>query len=213
MLDVGQGAVHACVIPTQAGPLAGDHDRLRIVVGARATLVLRPVAATVALPGPGRTKLDLDVCVGRDGRLVLEEAPLIVAAGADVQRTARVELAAGAVAALRDVVILGRCNEPRGRLAGTLRVSDDAGVVLHDALRLDPATAHEDARVAIAPGHRVVGTLCLLGDERADDPRFKIARGGALRRAAAPDLAQLESRLAEPWKRWTYMVTTLHPPY
>ena len=208
VLDVGRGAVHACVLPTQAGPLAGDHDRLRIVVGAGATLVVQPVAATVALPGAGRTRLDLDVRVGRCGRLVLEEAPLIVAAGADVRRTARVELAAGAVAALRDVVVLGRCNEPRGRLAGTLRVIDDSGVVLHDALRLDPATAHEDARVALAPGHRVLGTLCLLGVEPADDHGFRIARGGALRRATAPDTAQVERRLAEPWERWTHTVRT-----
>ena len=204
VLDVGQGAVHACVLPTQAGPLAGDHDRLRIVVGAGATLVVRPVAATVALPGAGRTRLDLDVCVGRGGRLVFEEAPLIVAAGADVERTARVELAAGAVAALRDVVVLGRCNEPRGRLASTLRVSDPFGLVLHDALRLDPA--HEDARVALAPGDRVVGTLCLFGLEPADDRDRRIARGGALRRATAHDLAEVESRLAEPWARWSSTV-------
>ncbi|MFP5361906.1 MAG: urease accessory protein UreD [Thermoleophilia bacterium] len=206
VLDVGRGAVHACVLPTQAGPLAGDHDRLRIVVGAGATLVVRPVAATVALPGPRRTRLELDVCVGRDGRLVLEEAPLIVAAGADVERSVRVELAPGAVAALRDVVILGRCNEARGRLAGILRVDDEAGVVLHDALLLDPATARQDARVALAPGHRAAATLCLLGAETADDLPFRMARGGALRRATAPDLAQLESELAEPWERWSRTV-------
>lgn len=208
MLDVGHGAVHACVLPTQAGPLSGDHDRLRIVVGAGATLVVRPIAATVALPGARRTILDLEVSVGAAGRLVLEEAPLIVAAGADVERTATVELAAGAAAALRDVVVLGRSGEAGGRLVSTLRISDEQGIVLHDAIRLDPATAEQDARVALAPGDRVAATLCLLGVEAPGDAAFGLARGGTLRRASAPDLAELEAELTEPWERWAQTVTT-----
>lgn len=207
VLDLGPGAVHACVLPTQAGPLAGDHDRLRIVVGVRAALIVRPVAATVALPGARRTRLDLEVHVGAGGRLVLEEAPLIVTAGADVERRATVELAAGAVAALRDVVILGRCGEPGGQLVSTLRVTDEAGVVIHDTVRLDPATARQDAHVALPPGHRVAGTLCLLGVE-TDDAPFRIARGGALRRATAPALAELETELTEPWERWARTART-----
>lgn len=207
VLDVGRGAVHACVLPTQAGPLAGDHDRLRIVVGAGATLVVRPVAATVALPGARCTRLDLEVDVGPGGRLVLEEAPLIIAAGARVERTAAVELAAGAVAALRDIVILGRCGEPGGPLVSTLRITDEAGVLLHDSLRLDPATARQDAHVALAPGHGVAGTLCLVGVEAGDGP-FGLARGGALRRATAPGLAELEAELTQPWERWARAART-----
>ena len=208
VLSVGPGAVHACVLPTQAGPLAGDQDRLRIVVGAGATLVVRPVAATVALPGAERTRLDLEVDVGRDGRLVLEDAPLIVAAGADVERSATIRLAAGAVAALRDVVVLGRSGEPGGRLVGTLRIVDEDGLVLHDAVRLDPATAGRDAHVAIAPGHRVAGTLCLLGIETVNDAPLCLARGGALHRCTAPDLAELDAELASPWEAWMQTVVS-----
>ncbi len=192
--------MRACVLPTQAGPLAGDHDRVRIVVGAEAMLVVRPVSATVALPGAPVTRLDLVVEVGRGGRLVLEDAPLIVASGADVVRSMMLKLAAGAEVALRDTVVLGRTGEAGGRLVSTLRVSDDDGVVLHDALRLDPAAA--DAHVALAAGHRVVGTLCVLGAAVPDEPRFALARGGALRRATAPGMAELELELAEPWLRW-----------
>lgn len=204
MLDAGPGGVQACVLPTQAGPLAGDHDRVRIVVGAGATLVVRSVAATVALPGAARTRLDLDVEVGPGGRLVLEDPALIVAAGADVERSTTVTLAAGAVAALRDVVVLGRSGEAGGRLVSTLRVSDDEGLLLHDALRLEPAASHGDAHVALAPGHRVTGTLCLLGADAPDEPRFALARGGALRRATATGLAELEDELAHPWARWSH---------
>ena len=206
VLDAGHDAVQACVLPTQAGPLSGDHDRVRIVVGAHATLVVRPIAATLALPGAARTLLELDIAVGPGGRLVLAEPPLVVAAGADVERSTRVTLAAGAVAALRDTVVLGRAGEPGGRLVSTLRVSDDDGVVLHDALRLAPATSSRDAHVSLAPGDRVVGTLCLLGLDPRGEQQYALARGGALRRAAAGGLADLECVLAEPWTRWAQLV-------
>jgi len=202
VLHAGAGAVQACVLPTQAGPLSGDHDRVRIVVGADATLVVRSITATLALPGEARTRLDLEIDVGPEARLVLEEPLLIVAAGADVERSTRVTLAGGAVAALRDIVVLGRTGEPGGRLVSTLRISDEDGVVLHDALRLEPASSCQDAHVALAPGDRVAGTLCLLGADADDEPRYALARGGALRRATACGLAELEAELAQPWARW-----------
>lgn len=203
VLSVGDGAVLACVLPTQAGPLAGDHDRVRIVVGAGAVLVVRPVAATVALPGARLTRLDLDVSVGRGGRLVLEDAPLIVAAGADVSRSTNVTLADGAVLALRDTVVMGRSGEPGGRLVSVLRVSDETGVMLHDALHLDPAMSLAEAHVALAPGHRVAGTVCLLGTESLTESEFSLARGGLLRRACAVGVAEVEDELAEAWERWS----------
>ena len=193
------------MLPTQAGPLSGDHDRVRIVVGADATLVVRPIAATLALPGTARTRLDLEIDVGPGGRLVLEDPPLIVATGADVERSTTVTLAAGAVAALRETVVLGRAGEPGGRLVSTLRVTDDDGVVLHDPLCLDPATSRQDAHVALAPGHRVAATLCLLGADAHDEPRLALARAGALRRASARGLAELEAELAAPWARWAQL--------
>ncbi len=200
--------MQACVLPTQAGPLSGDHDRVRIVVGADATLVVRPITATLALPGAARTHLDLDIAVGPRARLVLEDPPLIVAAAADVERSTTVTLAAGAVVALRETVVLGRAAEPGGRLVSTLRVTDDDGPVLHDALCLDPATSRQDAHVALAPGHRVAGTLCLLGADAPDEPQLALARAGALRRAAARGLAELEAELAQPWARWAQAVAS-----
>jgi urease accessory protein len=206
VLELGRGAVQACVLPTQAGPLAGDHDRVRIVIGAQATLVVRPIAATLALPGAARTRLELEIEVGAGARLVLEDSPLIVATGADVERTTTVTLAAGAVVALRESVVLGRAGEPGGRLASTLRVTDDGGVVLHDALFLDPATSHQDAHVALPAGHRVAATLYLLGIGARDEPQLALARAGALRRATATGLAELETELAQPWSRWAQAV-------
>ena len=146
------------LVRKQAGPLAGDHDRVEIAVES-GTLHVEPIAATLALPGPERTVLELDVTVGEGARLILEDAPLIVAEGANVLRTVTIRLAPGAVATVRDLVILGRAGERPGRLESLLRCDG----ILHDTLRVDPETWDEDAYVALAPGHRAIATVVELG--------------------------------------------------
>jgi urease accessory protein len=187
--------VRAALVPTQAGPLAGDHDRVRLHVGAGATLVLVPIAATLALPGASR--LELEATVEEGGRLVLDEPPLIVAGGADVVRRMRIDLAPGAVALVRDIVVLGRSGEGFGRLDSALRVTFGGRPLLHDALRIEPAAA--DAHVALAPGHRVAGMVCLLGERAGDDGA--LAGPGSLHRASGPDVPSVEAALAGPWAR------------
>jgi urease accessory protein len=210
-------------VPTQAGPLAGDRDSTRIVVGPGATLVIEPVAATLALPGAARTTLRLDVTVHEGGRLVLDEGPLIVAAGADVERRCVVELHKSAVAVLRETIVLGRDGEPPGAVDSTMRVTLAGAPLLHDGFRATPlpphgglpalldngsagATAQHDAHVALAPGHRVVATLAMLGARpAAAAPAAILALGapGALWRASAGALATVDAVLDEPWRTWS----------
>src|SRR5689334_18354092 len=116
------------LLRSQAGPLAGDHDRVEIVVES-GTLAIEPVAACVALPGPERTHLELDVTVGPGARVYLEDAPLVVAEGAHVTRTTTIRLAPGATATVIDQVVLGRAGEGPGRLHSLLTCGD----ILHDA--------------------------------------------------------------------------------
>jgi urease accessory protein len=183
---------------------------VRIAVGAGATLIVDPVAATLALPGPARTLLTLDVTVAEGGRLVLDEAPLIVAAGAEVERHCAIELAEGAVAALRETVVLGRDGEPPGLLVSTLRATLAGRALLHDGLRLGPAGA--DAHVALPPTHRVVATVGLLGARAAPAGGvLALARAGALRRATGPSLAGVESALADLWRTWPQAVALRSP--
>jgi urease accessory protein len=183
---LGPGRV--TLLRKQAGPLAGDHDRVEIVVGA--DLEVTPVAATVALPGPERTVLELDITVGPGARLILEDAPLIVAEGADVLRTITLRLAPGAVAIVRDVVILGRAGEGPGRLESVLRCEG----ILHDALRVEPATWAQDAYVALAPGHRAIGTYAVLGVPG------NLHGPGHLERVSAVSAADVEAACKE-WRR------------
>ena len=134
------GVGRLTLLRSQAGPLAGDHDRVEIRVEERAALSIEPVAATVALPGPARTVLELVIEVSDGGTLLLEDAPLVVAEGADVVRTTTIRLGVGATAVVRDLVVLGRAGEGPGRLESVLRVDGPEGPILHDALRIDPAS-------------------------------------------------------------------------
>lgn len=197
--------MRAAFVPTQAGPLAGDRDSARIVVGAGATLVVEPVAATLALPGAARTVLRLDVTVREGGRLVLDEGPLIVAAGADVQRRCMIELEAGAVAALRETVILGRDGEPAGTLDSSLRVTLAGRPLLHDGLRFAGAGS---SHVALAPGHRVVTTISLLG-LRPPSPgadALQLEGPGTLLRATGRDSASTDAAIDGTWASWARKV-------
>lgn len=204
ILDRGATAVRAALVPTQAGPLAGDRDSTRIVVGAGATLIVEPVAATLALPGEARTILRLDVTVREGGRLVLDEGPLIVAAGADVERRCVIELEAGAVAALRETVVLGRDGEPPGTIDGELRATLEGRPLLHDGLRTGAATARADAHVALAPAHRIVATVALLGIRPPADPDTLALGGpGALRRATGSSLAAVDEQVGAIWRAWS----------
>ena len=198
------GAVRAAFVPTQAGPLAGDQDRARIVVRAGATLIVEPVAATLALPGAARTLLALEVTVEAGGRLVLDEAPLIVAHGADVERRCAIELAGGACAVLRETVVLGRDGEPPGTLSSFLRATLDGRALLHDGLRLRDG----DAYVALAPGHRVLTTLSLLGRRAPAAPDVLELEGpGALLRASGPALAAVALAGETTWSEWRALVS------
>lgn len=204
ILARGADAVRAAFVPTQAGPLAGDRDSTRIVVGAGATLIVEPVAATLALPGASRTLLQLDVTVRAGGRIVLDEGPMIVAAGADVERRCTIELEAGAAAALRETVVLGRDGEPPGTLDSSLRVTLAGDALLHDGLRLDAARGNDDLHVALAPGHRVVATICLLGMRPEPHPDVLSLQGpGALRRACGSSLAAVDAMIDQPWRAWS----------
>ena len=201
--DAG-GALRAAFVPTQAGPLAGDLDRTRIVVRAGATLSVEPIAATLALPGPARTTLTLAVVVESGGRLVLDEAPLIVAQGADVERRVALTLAAGAVVALRETVVLGRAGERPGTLVSVLRATLDGRALLHDGLRLGPGGG--DAHVALVPAHRVVSTICLLGLRPPPSARaIRLEGEGALLRASGTSLVDVDTASVATWRSWSAM--------
>src|SRR4051794_41965366 len=68
------------LLRSQAGPLAGDHDRVEIVVES-GELRIQPIAAARARPGNHKTPLELDVNRGPDAPTFPGEGPLGAAGG------------------------------------------------------------------------------------------------------------------------------------
>jgi len=194
-------AAHVALLSTQAGPLAGDRDALQIVVGPGASLVVTWVAGTVALPGRDAIALDTEALVGPGGRLVLEDAVTVVAAGALVRRRTHVDLEEGAVAAVREAVVLGRAGEGPATVDTQLNATLGGSPLLEDALRIDPR--FDASHVALRPGHRAVVSAALLGTRAGEDLEdgglLHCELPGVLRRATGKELASANSACAAAW--------------
>ena len=136
----GPATVH--VVATAFGPLGGDDAEIRLAVEEGATLTVRTVAATVALPArdgrPSAQRISAEVA----GDLHLDPEPTVVAGGAHHRAELVALLGAGAVLTVAERVLLGRTGEVPGRWTGTTRVERDGSPLLHTTVDLGPgATA------------------------------------------------------------------------
>jgi urease accessory protein len=148
------------LVSAAAAPLGGDCLDLRIEVRTGATLCLRTVAATVALPGldGGESLMRVTATVAAGGRLEYLPEPVVIADGARHATDIRASVAEGGSLVLRDELILGRHGERGGAYRGCLRADYAGRPLLRQALDIsgsDPVTAGP----AILSGHRAVGTL------------------------------------------------------
>jgi urease accessory protein len=148
------------LVSAAAGPLGGDCLNLRIEVRAGATLCLRTVAASVALPGldGGESLLSVTATVAEGGRLEYLPEPVVVADGARHATDIRVSVAEGGSLVLRDELILGRHGERGGAYRGSLRADYAGRPLLRQALDISGSDAVTSGP-AILSGHRAVGTL------------------------------------------------------
>ncbi len=152
------------VVGAAAGPLGGDQLSLRITVRAGASLCLRTVAASVALPGldDAESVLTVTATVEPGGTLEYLPEPVVVAEGARHATEIRVTLAEGARLILREELILGRHGEQGGAYRGSLRADYAGRPLLRQSLVVsgtDPAARGP----AILSGHRACGTLLRVG--------------------------------------------------
>jgi urease accessory protein len=148
------------LVTAAAGPLGGDQLTLRIAVRAGATLRLRTVAASVALPGPDGVEslLAVTATVEEGGALEYLPEPVVVADGARHATDIRVTLAGGARLLLRDELILGRHGERGGGYRGSLRVDYAGRPLLRQSLEVS-GTDEAAVGPAVLSGHRAIGTL------------------------------------------------------
>jgi urease accessory protein len=172
----GPGEVH--LVGGAAGPLGGDQLRLEIQVRAGARLTVRTVAATVALPGRGRSTLHLDLDLGPGASLSWLPEPLVAAAGCDHHSVSTVELDPTARLVFREEIIAGRHAERPGDLVSTVRVRRGGSPLFAQELAIGPRADGYDGP-AVLGGAKAAGSL-LLVEPGLSLPRALPVQGGAI---------------------------------
>lgn len=215
LVSSDERGARVCLVPEGALLLGGDRVEITITVGAGARLELVEPAGTVAYAtdgdgdGDGAT-WDVTIELGVDATLVWAGEPFVVAAGARVSRSTSVRLSAGARAALREIVVLGRHSEASGRLDQRLAATGpDGRPVLSEALEVGPHSSR-----LLLGGARVMCSVILLGESLpagagpagpTGGTRFDLDGGGTLVRALGVDAHR--ATLADAWRRARAAVT------
>lgn len=180
--------------------LAGDEVHVDVVVGAGCELDVVEVAGTVAYDGRGGpgSAWTVHARVGEGARLLWHGEPFVVASGADVVRRVEVDLAAGASALLREVLVLGRSGEEGGALLATTRARLAGRALLAEDLDLrEPGLRRSPALLGTA---RCVDTVTLLGARAEGEDVFQLERPGSQARALLTRAHT--SPLGPVWARW-----------
>jgi urease accessory protein len=175
------------VVGSAFAPLGGDELTLEVTVAADASLTVRTVAASVALPSrsgaPSRFTVRVSVATG--GRLEWLPEPGVAAAGCCHVNDAQLDLADGAELVWREEVLLGRHGEAGGEWRSLLGATQ-AGRPLLDQ---DTAVGGPSwGSPAVGWGARAAGSLLVVGPDAPTDPvvsRVPVPPTGASVGAAA----------------------------
>ncbi|WP_282947213.1 urease accessory protein UreD [Cellulomonas endometrii] len=147
----------------------------------------------------------IDARVGAGGSLAWDAPPFVVATGAHVERRTDVTLGAGAVAAWREALVLGRTGEVGGFVRSTTRVTQAGVPVLVDDVVLgDPRSD-----LATRGGARVLDTVTVLGLLPGGPLDAEVAGGATVLELAGPGAVARDLRahthdptLDERWAAW-----------
>jgi urease accessory protein len=200
VLRVADSGARIGLVATQALLLGGDHVRLDIEVGPGAWLDLVETAGTVAYDADGvGSSWTVSIRVADGGVLIWAGEPFVVARGANVARATTVELGEGAVACIRETLVLGRSAETGGAIRSTMMVRHPPTVagqptdLLCETLDLtDPPTRSLPGLLGAA---RIIDTVSLLGMRAPTEPavltgqRFDLDGPGTLARSLTTTLA------------------------
>jgi urease accessory protein len=150
------------LVGTAAGPLAGDNLSISLQLRAGARATLRATGASLAQGrGGGRAALSIRADLAEGSDLLADPGALIVCRGSRVD--VRVELALGAGAAVewRELIVLGRTEEPPGQATLHWDVTRAGRPVLRQSADLaDPALTGWAGLTA----HRRVLACALIAD-------------------------------------------------
>jgi urease accessory protein len=180
----GPGPAEVHLVGGAAGPLGGDELFLELHVGAGATLVVRSVAATMALPGPGTSMTRVSATV--DGRLKWLPEPIIAVRGCDHLAESVVELGSQATLIWREELVCGRHREPSGDLQVRTTVRRSGRTISRQDLAVGPR-APGWAGPAVLGGARAAGSLLEVGGPREPGTVHCDEYSAATMRLAPPD--------------------------
>lgn len=170
-----------------AGPLGGDRLRLDVDVRAGARLTVRSAAATIVLPGPAPSELEISVRVGPSAHLDWMPEPLVSVVGSRHVQRIDIALDEGATLRWHERFALGRSGEPPGLLDGTIRIERAGTVLLHQQLRLgDPDDRSTWLSSAVLGEARAVVSEIIVGEPAPETPIVESSPDGAMRSAVLP---------------------------
>jgi urease accessory protein len=187
----GPATARVSLVAGAAGPVGGDHLCLSIDVGPGAALVLRAVAATLALPGPhGQpSRSEITARVAANGILVWLPGPVIAAQGCHHHAVTRVTLEPGARLLLREELLLGRHAEQPGAVRQRLRVCLDNRPLHDQEVSIGPGASGWDG-AAVTGGRRALGSVLIVDPDwdhnRIDLPAPAVAADTALLPLSGP---------------------------
>ncbi|WP_194824736.1 urease accessory protein UreD [Nocardia sp. XZ_19_231] len=178
----GVDTVH--LIGTAATPLGGDELDITIVVRPGARLVVRSVAATIALPGVATmlSNAHWRFDIGEGAELDFDPEPTIVAGGAHHHTVTTVRVAPDARLRLRERVQVGRSGEDGGGWRGDLLADVGEVPLLRHRLELGAGASTDDRLTA----PRALDSELVYPDDRpvwsgsVDEVRLPLAAGGSL---------------------------------
>jgi urease accessory protein len=127
-----------CQVGSAAGPLSGDEVTLDLTVceDARAELTASGSAIAQGLAGRPPSRLSALVTVGARASLCAEPPALIACEGSSVQIRVSIELAADATIRWRELIVLGRRDEPGGSVGLRWSVRRSGKAVFQQSVEL-----------------------------------------------------------------------------
>ncbi|MBH0083165.1 urease accessory protein UreD [Salinibacterium sp. SWN167] len=140
--------------------LGGDSINIEITVGAGCRLALEDIGGMVAYDGEGQSaSMRIQIRLQAGAQLSWATLPFVIADGAHVERVLDVTLDDGAVALIRETLVLGREGESGGRVVTRTCVSSKSVPVLVEQQDFDggsPIWGHLGTE-------RVMDTVLLAG--------------------------------------------------
>lgn len=210
-LQVAADGARIGLVATTALLLGGDHVDLDIDVGPGAWLEIVETAGTVAYDAEGvESSWTVRIRVADSGLLIWAGEPFVIAHGANVRRRTSIELRAGAVALLRETLVLGRSGETGGAIRSTLSVRlEEKELLIEDLDLTDHGLRELPGLIGEA---RVLDTVVLLGMRAPAEPvlpagsRFELDGPGTLARGLTATFAA--SSLASVSAAWQIAART-----